>query len=515
EGSRGWFTPIRAQETCNTCYVFAPTGAVDARINLYYNIHNPTNPHHADITISEQEVWKCPTKQGICTDFGSQVNSFSRMVKGNPPNVHYFCQAVDYPYNTSDTGDCTTHSTLHEKVAIEQFISPASVVSTEEGLKNWLVTRGPISINIPFFPRPSLNDSVSHYVVLSGFKVFGPNDTVYKGHQPGDPDIVLDSTDSLVGKTCWIIRNSWGVTYGENGFSVAGFPTSSLNIADCYSPIGKVFWEGHDSINGIQYADEDDDGYYWWGLGPDPTFVPAALAALGVTADDKDCDDFNKSRGPYNLGSVPSLPLYECMDNCPDNQFITTNLTLTQNCTLENVLSQLPHKFIDRNIIIPNGVTVTASSVIRFHHLAGITIQPGGEFKIEQGARLTSSCNALWQGIKVQGTSSAQSSGQGKITVKGEIESALTAVETQPTAANGESGAIVIAQGATFHNNLTAISIGKYYQGFSISKISGCTFTSNDTLTDGTTPLQFIRLENLTTTGPPLQIKNCNFSTTN
>lgn len=50
----GWITPVENQLMCNTCSIFGSTGAVEGRLNLYYNIHDKVNHHHLDYDISEQ-----------------------------------------------------------------------------------------------------------------------------------------------------------------------------------------------------------------------------------------------------------------------------------------------------------------------------------------------------------------------------------------------------------------------------------------------------------------------------
>ena len=60
----GWLTEVRDQSlggtsSCGSCWDFTALGAVEARLNIYYNQHNPITHRHYDIDLSEQDILSC------------------------------------------------------------------------------------------------------------------------------------------------------------------------------------------------------------------------------------------------------------------------------------------------------------------------------------------------------------------------------------------------------------------------------------------------------------------------
>jgi len=498
----GWMTKARNQDSigigCGTCYVFAPAGAVEARLNLFYNFHDRDSFRHADVNISEQEVWRCAQYPGNCQpDY--QLKSFKKLQS-------YTCQESDYPYNPYNLSACSIPSSpTLPKVKIDTFSRNQSAIS-ENYLKFLLITKGPVSVLIPSFFDPFTSNIVSHYVVLTGYAENDTGDVVYRGAGTNDPDIVLDANSPLIGTTRWNFKNSMGTLYGTSGFSndnlAVLFP--QFNISDCFIPTERVFWEGHDPDTSVMCSDEDQDGYYWWGIGPKPSTCPVGSSDL------EDCDDWNRNLGPYNTdSSLMSYKYYECKSNC---QTYSDSITVTESFPLINSDFHLM-----RDLVIPAGLTLTINASVWIAPGAEIRVRPGGLLKLDSAAVLTSMCTELWQGIKVYGSSGTQNTTtQGKVLLTGQnnhkpvIEHAACAIQNVNGSGLPGSGGIVDATKAIFRNNETAISLSSYSNGFSLTKFRDCIFESDSLLIDSSRCEQLVHLSDLSN-GNSVKFEGCKF----
>jgi hypothetical protein len=70
----GWITGIRNQEDCGICWLFSGVGTIEADLNLFYNIHDNEDPHHADVNIAEMDIWKRPDSYSNCTTNIGQIH---------------------------------------------------------------------------------------------------------------------------------------------------------------------------------------------------------------------------------------------------------------------------------------------------------------------------------------------------------------------------------------------------------------------------------------------------------
>ena len=133
-------------------------------------------------------------------------------------------------------------------------------------------------------------------------------------------------------------------------------------------------------------------------------------------------------------------------------------------------------------ITVPNNVTLTIASTVKFDHESSIIVHPGGKL-IVNGGILTAACdNKMWQGIIVSGTSNQQQTAQYQGTVElkngAVIEHALCAISTVDS-----TGGIIKVENATFRNNLQAIKYLPYERignggiiADNVGKFTNCTF---------------------------------------
>ena len=461
EGSNrsGWLTGVKDQEDCGACWAFTTIGAVEAYLNIYYNTHDKTIKRHYDIDLSEQELVSC---SGYGTCAGGQYD-YALFWLTSHKSVEDTC--FRYTATNSSCIYCSNYNWMR-KVGIS---SKASCSQNEDLIKEALIKNGPLA----------------------------------SGYSPADHAMVLTgwSTTSY-GTTVWNFKNSYG--YNSSNPVFREIECSVQDISNPDKIAGGLTFEGFTTPVQHLCTDEDGDGYYWWGTGPHQ----GCGCPSTVTSDSQeDCDDFDKDAGPYNT-SNQSLPLYSCLENCPDGTYLGTDYYFTQNPYYFNHQER-----INNNLHIANNQTVYVSASLYMNPQAYVKIESGGKLIIDQTGSIKSQCNRLWQGITVCGTNGQQSNSQGRIEVYGSVEDAVTGIKTFPE--NGGTGAIIIADAATFLNNRTSIMMMPYFQDITLSRITNCSFVTLDTLSDGSNPSAFISLKDQSQSdNHRLHISGCQFETT-
>lgn len=489
----GWMTPVEDQGTCGTCSIFGSTGAVEARLNLYFNIHDKINPHHLDYDISEQDVWKCGyglNENISCSTGGFANQAYNRM------KSEFRCTDNYYPYSITAADYCQKPGNPPGELKLSGYSGNILTPGSLDVFKAELIKHGPLT---------GLILSLNHYVVMVGYETGREGLKVYKRNSLEESDIILGMDSRLDGVTICYFKNSWGYNTSPNPNPVWGVDGFGMIVYEDLKSInytvGALLLEGYDpnpnsASTDIICSDEDGDGYYWWGTSQE---TPCASCPYGISTF-QDCDDSNRDLGPYDTS-------YGCTSNCeseagtfapPNNYLVNTNL------------------HIKKDILINTGCTVTINSSLFMATGRKITIKKGGKLIIQSQGKITSSCNQLWQGIEIEGTSLAQSqNNQGVclIYTGGIIENAVCGIKSLPENFQMESGAIINANGATFRNNITAVYLTKYNSSFdpSLTKFDNCLFETDGVLTDGSAPLALVRLDDLSNANC-ITFKGCTFS---
>ncbi|KAI8427490.1 hypothetical protein MSG28_002022 [Choristoneura fumiferana] len=183
-------TPAKDQKACGSCYAFAGVGSIEGQ---------HAKKHKELISLSEQQALDCDTVDGHCNGSNALVDVMNEIAKQGGIE-----REEDYPYEAKDD----TCRTDKSKIAVKVTGGIEIDTSTDDKLKGALVQYGPLSVamngwGLPqdyrggvLSPKRCNPTVISHAVLLVGYG---------KEEKEG-------------GKDYWIVKNSWGASWGMQGF---------------------------------------------------------------------------------------------------------------------------------------------------------------------------------------------------------------------------------------------------------------------------------------------------------
>lgn len=323
---RNWITPTKNQE-CNDCWAFSAVGTTETYVNLYYN-------QLLNLNLSEQNILSC-SNAGDC--YGGNTGGALEYIRntGVADENSYPYHGVKWPCSNNLPNEII-------KIGNSLFFDPNS--QNADDLKK-LIIKCPVSFCI---------SSWNHSFVVIGFKTLQEGDSIAIKNGSETLWSHIDSGNPLIGEDAWILKNSRGTNWGENG--CAYIITDWSEICSVYSISGNISSLNYTNDD-VVCSDEDGDGFYFWGIGERPITCPTNAPV------EPDGDDSNPYLGPIDeYGNCESIT--------PD---ITTSQTWNTN------------KVLNRNIYIASGAILTVNSATIYLNNYTITIRDGAKLILSGG----------------------------------------------------------------------------------------------------------------------------------
>ena len=186
--NKGIVSSVKNQKDCGSCWAFSAVGAIEGEWSL---------KHHNLYNLSEQELVDCSSYLGnMGCGGGSMEKAFQYVIDNG------LCSNKSYPY-TANNGQCQ-NQTCSKKVHIDNYFS---VPQNSERQLERAVAKQPVSVAIQanlqsfqlykqgVYSDPDCGDQLDHGVLAVGY-----------------------GYDKILGLNYWLVKNSWGESWGENGY---------------------------------------------------------------------------------------------------------------------------------------------------------------------------------------------------------------------------------------------------------------------------------------------------------
>ncbi|ELR20475.1 cathepsin L, putative [Acanthamoeba castellanii str. Neff] len=193
---------VKNQGSCGSCYAFSAIGALET---AHWRKHN-TLPD-----LSEQHIVDCTREYGNGGCSGGWMHTAFKWLQEKGGAV----SQADYPY-TNRVGTCQ-HASKPKATYLAKYVRIGA--GNEQQLLDAVATVGTVSV--------AINAGTQQFSYYSG----GILDVANCGNRPTHA-VLLVGYGTENGKDFWILKNSWGTSWGEKGFFRLARGKNMCGIAD-------------------------------------------------------------------------------------------------------------------------------------------------------------------------------------------------------------------------------------------------------------------------------------------
>ncbi|KAL3061000.1 hypothetical protein OYC64_009252 [Pagothenia borchgrevinki] len=198
--------PVQNQEACGSCWAFSVVGAIQS-------VHAIGGSQLQQLSV--QQVLDCSFRNKGCNG-GSTYKALDWLKQTRVKLV----PQSEYPYK-AETGICHFFSQSHGGVSVKNFTAH-DFSGQEEAMMGQLVERGPLAVIV---------DAVSWQDYLGG---------VIQHHcssQHSNHAVLLVGYNTIGDVPYWIVQNSWGTAWGNEGYVYIKIGGNVCGIADSVAAV--------------------------------------------------------------------------------------------------------------------------------------------------------------------------------------------------------------------------------------------------------------------------------------
>ncbi|GBG33598.1 Cysteine proteinase 2 [Hondaea fermentalgiana] len=201
---------VKNQGKCGSCWTFSTTGTLESHLALYKKEH---------VLLSEQQLIDCAgayDNHGCSGGLPSQAFEY----------IHYnggLETEDEYPYKGKDGASCSFNNSMSLPGQVRGVVNVTAY--DEDSLAAAVATKGPVAVA---------------FEVMSDFRLY--NSGVYEspdcGTRPHDVNHAVQAVGYGVsedGTPYWLIKNSWGPEWGDDGYFKMTRGKNMCAISTCCS----------------------------------------------------------------------------------------------------------------------------------------------------------------------------------------------------------------------------------------------------------------------------------------